>query len=158
MPTATNRSRLAGGGVRYPAVTQCSMRRQAGGEARAAEQATHLTTPPPSATTGLALPQGPLTHTELSRNGSVKLPDARRGGILLQSLQPGHLTQVGIRTSGPYRVCAIAGARDIIAITPFVPTDPRAIRTSVHASIGAYRYRARGPWSPSRAAAVALSG
>ena len=38
---------------------------------------------------------------------SVKLthsrPEARRGGIFLRSLQPGHLTLVGICTSGPYR-------------------------------------------------------
>ena len=51
----------------------------------------------------------PQLGAGVSRNGSVKLPDARRGGIFLQSLQPGHLTRVGIRTSGPYstyRVCA----------------------------------------------------
>ena len=40
-----------------------------------------------------------------SRNGSVKLPDARRGAIFLWSFQPGHLTVVagirGICTSGP---------------------------------------------------------
>ena len=45
-----------------------------------------------------------------SRNGSVKRPDARRGCIFLRSLQPGHLTLVGIRTSGPYRVY-LCGAR-----------------------------------------------
>ena len=89
-----------------------------GGEARAAEQATHRTTPSPSATTGSALAQGPCPPTSgrlrlpqlgagVSRNGSVKRPDAHRGGIFLQSLQPGHLTLVGIRTSGPYRVCAM---------------------------------------------------
>ena len=50
----------------------------------------------------------PQLGAGLSRNGSVELPDARRGGIFLRSLQPGHLTLVGIRTSGPYRVCAAA--------------------------------------------------
>ena len=48
----------------------------------------------------------PQLGAGVSRNGSVKRPDARRGGIILRSLQPGHLTLVGIRTSGPYRVCA----------------------------------------------------
>ena len=42
-----------------------------------------------------------------SRNGSVKLPDARRGAIFLWSFQPGHLTQDGVCTSGPPWVCAM---------------------------------------------------
>ena len=127
---ARRQADLRGTQVRCPGRSEAlpSRRRQAGGEARAAEQATHRTTPPPSATTGLALPQGPCTHTKLLASvacGSLssergfpvtaplsvrQLPfpsrvirtPGRRGIIFLRSLQPGHLTQVGICTSGPY--------------------------------------------------------
>ena len=56
-----------------------SRRRQAGGEARAAEQATHRTTPPASATTGLALPQGPLPHTKLLASVACGSLSSERG-------------------------------------------------------------------------------
>ena len=68
----------------------------------------------------------PQLGAGVSRNGSVKRPSGRppRAGaaaytIVLRSLQPGHLTLVGIRTSGPYRVCAAFAAR-----------RPRAVRAS----------------------------
>ena len=56
-----------------------SRRRQAGSEARAAEQATHRTTPPPSATTGLALPQGPCPHTKLLASVACGSLSSERG-------------------------------------------------------------------------------
>eukprot|EP01043_Picozoa_sp_COSAG02_P058681 COSAG02_NODE_7345_length_3053_cov_9.087339_3_plen_97_part_00 len=57
----------------------------------------------------------PQLGAGVSRNGFVKGPDARRGGIFLRSLQPGHLTLVGKFAhrvlSRPYRrvyLCARA--------------------------------------------------
>ncbi len=56
-----------------------STRRQAGGEARAAEQATHRTTPPASATTGLVLPQGPCPPTKLLASVACGSLSSERG-------------------------------------------------------------------------------
>ncbi len=77
----------------------------------------------------------PQLGAGLSRNGSVKRPDAHRGGIFLRSLQPGHLTLVGICTSRPYRARVGRGAPPR-ARAPPAGRCPRDVQDDVARHLG----------------------